>query len=76
MSILYILGSIGGIIMLIEFVHDRVLDFRIWYRKYRKMELYYQRHQQIANNVKAPMGFRTEKEEQELQDRLTWKGEP
>lgn len=72
LTALYILGSMGGILILAEEVGLFVKKFVKKYKQYQKYEAYYER----AHNegVKIPMGFRTEKEQTEIEAMMAKKG--
>lgn len=65
MELFYILGSFGGIIVLVEEGYAIGRSIVKWYKKYQKMKHYYEKHSK-NDNVKLPMGFRTKKEENDL----------
>ena len=71
MTVLYVLGAIGGILAGIDTVIGYSRLFKHWYRKYEKMKNCYERHKN--KDEKLPMGFMTEKERSEIEDRLTAK---
>ena len=71
MNLLYILGALGGILAGIDVVSCWAERFGIWYRKYQKMKRCYERNKN--DGEKPPMGFMTEKEREEIKDRLTAK---
>lgn len=71
MNILYILGSIGGIFVLIRETLRLINSFGAWHREYRRMKAHWERDRD--KNVKMPMGFTTAKERAEIEDRLTSK---
>lgn len=68
MNLLYILGSLGGILVGIDVISGWAERFSIWYRKYQKMKHCYERNKN--DGEKTPMGFMTEKEREEIEDRL------
>ena len=68
MNVLYILGAIGGILAGIDVISGWVVILGHKYMKYCKMRSYYMRHH--GDSDKPPMGFRTEKEQAEIEDRL------
>lgn len=68
MNVLYILGSIGGIIAGIEVALKWLNIFVGWHRHYIKVQAYYERNHK--RDEKIPMGFMTEKERAEVEDRL------
>ena len=68
MKVLYILGSIGGIIVGIDCLVMYAKQFLCWYGKYQKMKHCYE-NRKVGE--KPPMGFMTEKERTEIEDRLT-----
>lgn len=71
MNILYILGAIGGILAGIDTAIGFVQLFIEWYAKYQKMKRCYERNR--GSGEKPPMGFMTEKERTEIEDRLSAK---
>lgn len=74
MNILYILGAIGGIIVLVE----ELIQFVKWvgfkYRKYIKYKSFYDKNHKNDDDIKLPMGFRTQKEQAEIEARMVKKG--
>ena len=73
MNVFYILGAIGGIIVLVEEMFQFVKFIQIKYRKYKKYKKYYERNHS-GDDVKLPVGFRTEKEQAEIEARMARKG--
>lgn len=74
MNALYILGSIGGIIVLVE----ELIQFIKWigfkHRKYMKYKSFYDKNHKEGDDIKLPMGFRTQKEQEEIEARMVKKG--
>lgn len=68
MKVLYILGAIGGIIAGIDCLMGYWVIFKHKYKKYCEMKDYYVKH--VGKLSKIPMGFKTEKEQSEIEDRL------
>ena len=73
MKILCILGAIGGIIYFIEELVQLILVIRAKYRKYRKYKSFYDKNYK-NEDVKVPMGFKTEKEQAEIEAKMAKKG--
>ena len=73
MTAIYILGSIGGIIVLIE----ETIEFAKWVmakrRKYAKYKAFYEKNHKDTD-YKLPMGFKTYKELEEIEARVAKKG--
>ena len=74
MNILYILGAIGGTIYLIEELFQLILLIRAKYRKYWKYKSFYDKNHKNDDDIKLPMGFRTQKEQAEIEARMVKKG--
>ena len=71
MNLVYFLGSIGGIMCLIGYILkivDEVISAR---KKYQRMKLFYEKNHK--DNEKMPMGFMTETERKEIEDRFVAK---
>ena len=73
MNILYILGAIGGTIYLIEELLQLILLIRAKYKKYWKYKSFYDKNHK-NDDIKVPMGFKTEKEQAEIEARMVKKG--
>ena len=73
MNLLYTFGAIGGILVVVEYVVRFILAIIKSVRKYRKMKMAYEKEQRRKESEKIPMGFMTEKERTEIQDRLVAK---
>lgn len=72
LTALYILGSMGGILILAEEVRLFVKKLMKKYTQYKKYEAYYKKTHN--EGVKIPMGFRTEKEQTEIEAMMAKKG--
>lgn len=73
MNLFYILGSIGGIIVLIEEGWQFIKWIGAKHRKYMKYKTFYEQSHH-DDDAKLPMGFRTEKEQAEIEARVDRKG--
>lgn len=73
MNLFYILGSIGGIIVLIDGGLQLIKWIGIKHKKYMKYKTFYERNHR-DDDIKLPMGFRTEKEQAEIEARVARKG--
>ena len=73
MNMLYILGAIGGIVVLVEETVQFVKWIGIKHRNYEKYKKFYDRNHS-GDDIKLPMGFRTEKEQAEIEARVARKG--
>lgn len=74
MNALYILGSIGGILVIIEELISFAKGLKRIIKEIRKYERFYRKHHSDNDNTKVPMGFRTEKEQAEIEAMMARKG--
>lgn len=73
MNVLYILGALGGVVVLIEELVQFVKWIGIKHRKYMKYKSFYDKNHK-DDDIKLPMGFRTQKEQAEIEARVAKKG--
>lgn len=69
MNVFYFLGAIGGILVIIEETISMVKAIIRFVDKYKTMERYY--HKNHSSKTKTPMGFKTRKEEAEIEAKLS-----
>ncbi len=74
LTALYILGSIGGIIVLIEEVVQFVKSIRLRSKNFAKYKRYYDEHHDDDDETKPTMGFKTNKEQKEIEAKMAKKG--
>ena len=72
MNVFYVLGSIGGIIVLLEEFCVFIRVFKRFVKKYKRYEKFYKSHGE-DDEIKIPIGFKTQKEQAEFEARLKTK---
>ena len=75
MKTLYVLGAIGGCCALAKEVISLANRGIEWYKEYQRMKRSYKRHKTEDNMYSIPIGFRTEKEQREIEAKLKSKRE-